>query len=1212
MDSVNLTRTDGTVTASWDAPAGATKYHVTYTTDGGQSWYAPVEDNTNVTATSITITGADNAKTYIVGVQAGNEHGWSGWVNSPSIGPYTPKPTPTPTPTPEPTPAPAPSVTAARGEDAVSASVSWTAYTGDDFEYYRVIVCDDSQYDGSSCSGTVYKGDAIEDANSTGPVTVAGLDAGKGYGVILQTWRTGGALKSHATIAALPVTINLENVTATVATINVGNWSGQYYYQAENNSGGGGASGAGGASAAGSSGGNCDGSGNGGTGDISGLQPGADYTINIYSNSNCNGAAMASAQAQTEISSQQPNGAGECTYFHDRDGNDGQGDFGYSGDYTLTAWRGGYLRNYREDTYVRWVDPNNHASDQVDAACRSGGKWVRVKWAPDADGDGYANDPVTTTWKNRGTSNWICDRNTGIGPASSAPACTTHPNGGPPDDIASVNVVRSANNLYLYWTAPATVGNASITGYEASCSTNGGYDHSYSACGGNIGAAATSHTVTGVDSAKTYVVSMRALSSMGNSEWTESAFAAPLAAATLSASNLNKPDHTLDCEVSGDKACALAFTTGVAGVALSSVEAEFNVKSGSPGDIQVTLHADSNGVPKSAVLATLSGSNPDTAGNYIYTCAGDGCALSASTTYFIQFKAASGDDRNYYSWVTTLSDDQDLTPAGNGWSLADETDWNANGTWSVYNDSGKLKVSADTGARLDTSYVTQDTATLTVLNHPADWWYQRTAPTGDSTCHSIAAGVNTVSLTGLTVNTDHTYKAYYGAGCASADEIGSVTFKTLNVSLTADSVTATGVTLTLAGHTGNWHYQADATPFKSCSTAQSGGSVSLTDLSPGTSYTFKAYSDSACSAEIAAALPFNTLGVSVSNLNYANHNDPCNVSSATWCAVGFTTGSNGNGYTLGDVVALFGQAYRSPGDIQVTLHAASGGVIDSDALVTLSGSDPDTTGEYQYTCNGTGCALSPSTTYFIQFKGADVVGLGGYYKLRGTISDDQDTTPANNGWSLADDTRANINGSWQTYSDTSKVKVAATPVPTLTPSNPTTTGATLTLTGHTGDWYYKYTSPSGGACSSAVSGSSTTVTMGADSYTFAAYGDASCSNLLATASAFSKTDKPAAPTTPTAVATADKELSVSWQQPPLATKYHVTYTCNNGGSWGGVANGSVDSEGNLSQTGQTVTATADLSGGWWSGQSPACRMAVRAGNHNGWSSWVNSNSVTPP
>ena len=88
--SVSLSRADGTATASWPAVSGATKYHATYSTDGGGSWHAPVDDHTNITTTSITF-NADNAKSYIVGLRAGNDNGqWSGWHNSPEAGPYTP------------------------------------------------------------------------------------------------------------------------------------------------------------------------------------------------------------------------------------------------------------------------------------------------------------------------------------------------------------------------------------------------------------------------------------------------------------------------------------------------------------------------------------------------------------------------------------------------------------------------------------------------------------------------------------------------------------------------------------------------------------------------------------------------------------------------------------------------------------------------------------------------------------------------------------------------------------------------------------------------------------------------------------------------------------------------------------------------------------------------------------------------------------------
>ena len=140
-DAVTLSRDDGTVTADWTAVAGATRYHVTYSTDGGDSWHAPVDDHQNVTANRLTF-NADNAKTYVVGVRAGNGDAWSVWVNSDPAGPFVP-----------------PTLTAARNDGDDSATVSWTAYGGGDFEYYRVIVCDESQYDGASCDGTVYKSD---------------------------------------------------------------------------------------------------------------------------------------------------------------------------------------------------------------------------------------------------------------------------------------------------------------------------------------------------------------------------------------------------------------------------------------------------------------------------------------------------------------------------------------------------------------------------------------------------------------------------------------------------------------------------------------------------------------------------------------------------------------------------------------------------------------------------------------------------------------------------------------------------------------------------------------------------------------------------------------------------------------------------------------------------------------------------------------------
>ena len=131
--SVSVTRTDGSLTADWDAPDGATKYHVTYTDDGGKSWHAPVDDHMNVPTNSLTFS-VDNAKTYIIGVRAGNEIGWSGWRNSPASGAYTP---PTPTPTNPPGPVSGFSVTRADG----TLTVTWDAPDG--ATKYHVTYSDD-------------------------------------------------------------------------------------------------------------------------------------------------------------------------------------------------------------------------------------------------------------------------------------------------------------------------------------------------------------------------------------------------------------------------------------------------------------------------------------------------------------------------------------------------------------------------------------------------------------------------------------------------------------------------------------------------------------------------------------------------------------------------------------------------------------------------------------------------------------------------------------------------------------------------------------------------------------------------------------------------------------------------------------------------------------------------------------------------------------
>ena len=154
--SITVTRRDGTVTASWPAANGATKYHITYSSDDRRSWTAA---SVNHTGTIITITGADNAKSYIVAVRAGNGAGWSGWRNSASAGPYIP---------PSATPPGAPSsVSVARGNGIVMAS--WPAVSG--ATKYHITYSSDDRRSWTAAS-----------VNHTGTtITITGADNAKSY-----------------------------------------------------------------------------------------------------------------------------------------------------------------------------------------------------------------------------------------------------------------------------------------------------------------------------------------------------------------------------------------------------------------------------------------------------------------------------------------------------------------------------------------------------------------------------------------------------------------------------------------------------------------------------------------------------------------------------------------------------------------------------------------------------------------------------------------------------------------------------------------------------------------------------------------------------------------------------------------------------------------------------------------------------------------------
>ena len=63
------------------------------------------------------------------------------------------------------------------------------------------------------------------------------------------------------------------------------------------------------------------------------------------------------------------------------------------------------------------------------------------------------------------------------------------------------------------------------------------------------------------------------------------------------------------------------------------------------------------------------------------------------------------------------------------------------------------------------------------------------------------------------------------------------------------SLTTTSTSLTIANYTGTWYYRANAAPHAACSSAVSGTSETISGLTSGTSYTYRAYADSTCAAD---------------------------------------------------------------------------------------------------------------------------------------------------------------------------------------------------------------------------------------------------------------------------------------------------------------------------------------------------------------------------
>ena len=1127
VGSVTLTRADGTVTASWNAVAGATRYHVTYTTDDGKSWHAPVNDHTNVPTNTLTFS-ADNTLTYIVGVRAGNDDDqWSGWVNSAPAGPYTPVSSP-----------PAlPSGLAANAGD-YSVTLSWTNPHNPSITRYEYQVNHNDTGTGNLTGWSQWAEIPGSHALTTSH-TFSGLTTGKEYRYKIRA--VNGEGESEPAPNADPWYISaspygpppppavtefwVERICdhhlrvrwkwvdgATGYDLNISlnhrkSWKRlltnqmAWGYQANHWS-------------------------------VNKTFWFAVRAVNAGGESAwTNVQSIAPPCKPDTIQARWTNAtiavtwsAGKRTTGYDLNISEDNG----------KSWTR-LLSNTDSTAYTHLIEDLDYA-DRYLFAVRSRNGALESPWRNSAAVAPATTPTLTVSKVKRSsatltlaghTAQWWYQGNqsgaqcvyvgentatadlTGLTPQTSY-VYTTYSDGNCSAVIAATSTFTTPLAGLSISKITKTTARLTITGHtttwwlkrtqpaDTNCKSKG-TDTVENLANLNYG---TDYTYKAYDD------------SACQSEIASESFRTD----GFSVSNLSQTAHSEAClpgwSDSTPNYCAVAFTAGnqSGGYTLESITADFAAATGTPGDIIVALHepdATNTADPADNPVATLSGSDPDTAGQYTYTCpttASKGCDLRAGSTYFIVISTQRPEGgTSYYNLKTTTADTEAVVPAGNGWSIANAgTSKPGSLSWRAFSDSRTPLISINAlnpTVRMNVERSGTTSANLNIENYTTAWWYERTAPSGDTTCHSVAAGTTSVALTGIVNNTAYTYQAYDTAGCDSDALIATLSFtpKPLYVS----GIGATIADLSFTGQSGNWYYQANKAPHTTCQGPVSGSDKALTGLAKNTAYVYTVYSDTTCATSV-TSVSFTTLNPTLT-ASAVTHNS-ANIKLTGWKG-GTGAGKDGSWYYRSDKTAAgrcFGPLAGS--DLPVSGLSASTKYIYkaySDAFcsnviaaadefttltpalsideITYSGVNLNITNHtddwwYDRTApaNDTTCHKVSAGTSTVTLSG--LVNATNYtykaYRLSGCVA-------------------AHVMAS------TSFLFTA----PVITSGSITPNATTLTIANYTGNWYYKANAGPHTTCSAAQSGTSANLTgLNADTeYVYTTYTDSNCSKPIASA-----------------------------------------------------------------------------------------------------------------
>ena len=756
VGSITLTRSDTTLTVSWNAVDGAANYHALYQADGAGDWLPPITDYQNITATGFTF-DVDNNKSYVVGVRAGNSVGWGPWTDSPASGPYTP-PTPTPTPTPEPEPPATPAgLTATPGDGSVT--LAWDDPGDSTITGYEYNVNHNDTSTGNLSGWSDWTALAGSGAATTSH-TFTGLTNGKEYRYHLRTVN-GGGHSAAAPNAAPWYVVAVPAIPLPAAPANLSVTPGDGYL---------------------------------------------DITWDAVS-----GATGYDVRAKTAGSSDWHDVASNITTTSHRYTTDATIDY-----VAVRARNANGPGNWTEKSRLPAHDWLNVVQSSGGASSQSGSiaaklaapatitvtrdnardEKLHVSWAAVTGASGY-NLACSQT---DGWSWWQCGSTTSA--STTSLTVDNGPRGGlhstrkymvavravtstPADasewkrsenaypafaQLRNLTHRRSGGSMTLYWTP-----NFYTTGYEIDCAVSGS---AYTRCATltNQKDTDTQHSVTistwtvggttyNIDDGVTYDVKITSTNQWGKSA---TGMRPPLIGPIPNVSNLGETSDTYGQEVKSTRSVATGFSTGpnsggytLQGVTIGFLGLQSNRIPDSP--LSVAIHAVSGGNPAETATHTLTKvhGSTTTAGNATYACSGT-CRLSANTSYFLVLSTASGS--HGYKWDTTAGDNE-VNTSNFGWTIDNKLRRQTDNGWSDSNWTTRFRVSATLGTRsLTSSNIAETTATLTIANHAGNWYYKHTN-TG-ATCDGPVSGTS-VNVTGLTANTSYTYSAYSDSSCST-------------------------------------------------------------------------------------------------------------------------------------------------------------------------------------------------------------------------------------------------------------------------------------------------------------------------------------------------------------------------------------------------------------------------------------------------------------